>query len=302
MLFKSLAVAAAVSGVAVAQTPANSTVCDYYTTALLTNNTAENQATVLTLIVNTAIIGNYTPELNKGVNVPGILAPGKVNDTDVNLAPYFTGQLASTNTGGTVGQSVNFLDDGGAAPLKLNKPANGTTSRQYTLVTHLYSYFGTLLGCSHQADTAYGAYTGSNSMYEVHKFMDLSYAEVTYFVNQVGLSAKSFGVGDEDVKAVGGALMGLFGYSCAAEAVVIPTQPAALQSICIDSTCPVAANATCDKYQTQTKPVNATSTSDPSGTATPNSTTSPSASPSNGAVAVGVNFALVAAGFAAALL
>jgi len=57
MLFKSLAVAAAVGG-AVAQRPANMSICDYYTTALLTNNTAANQATVLTVVVNTAIIGN----------------------------------------------------------------------------------------------------------------------------------------------------------------------------------------------------------------------------------------------------
>jgi hypothetical protein len=57
MLFKALAVAAAV-GTAVAQRPANTTICDYYTTALLTNNTAANQKTLLTLVVNTAVIGN----------------------------------------------------------------------------------------------------------------------------------------------------------------------------------------------------------------------------------------------------
>jgi hypothetical protein len=107
--------------------------------------------------------------LNKGITVPGILANGTVNGTMVSLLPYFSGALASTNTGGTVGRSVNFLDDGGAVPLMMNKPANGTTSNQYTLVTHLYSYFGVLLGCSMQNSTTYGAYTGSNAMYEVHK-------------------------------------------------------------------------------------------------------------------------------------
>lgn len=48
----------------------------------------------------------------------------------VNLLPYFSGGLASTNTGGMVGQSVNFLDGGGAAPLMENKPANDEDSRQ----------------------------------------------------------------------------------------------------------------------------------------------------------------------------
>jgi hypothetical protein len=57
MLFKALAVAAAIGG-AVAQRPNNTSICDYYTTALLKNNTAVNQKTLLTLVVNTAVIGN----------------------------------------------------------------------------------------------------------------------------------------------------------------------------------------------------------------------------------------------------
>lgn len=33
-------------------------ICDYYTTALLKNNTGANQLTLLTLLVNTVVIGN----------------------------------------------------------------------------------------------------------------------------------------------------------------------------------------------------------------------------------------------------
>jgi hypothetical protein len=62
--------------------------------------------------------------------VPGILTPGTFNGTDVDLAPYFTGGLASTNKGGMTGESVNFLDGGGAAPLMKNMPANNTMSNQ----------------------------------------------------------------------------------------------------------------------------------------------------------------------------
>lgn len=59
MLLKSLALAAAAAaGTVLAQRPSNVTVCDYYTTALLKNNTAANQLTLLTLVVNTAVIGN----------------------------------------------------------------------------------------------------------------------------------------------------------------------------------------------------------------------------------------------------
>ncbi|KAI9794257.1 MAG: hypothetical protein M1816_006183 [Peltula sp. TS41687] len=113
-----------------AQRPSNISICDYYTTALLKDNTAENQAKLLTLVVNTAVIGNYT-QPNVGIAVPGILAQGaKFNDTPVNLAPFFNGMLESTNRGGDKGVSVNFLDGGGAEPLKNNKPANDDASNQ----------------------------------------------------------------------------------------------------------------------------------------------------------------------------
>lgn len=119
----------AVAGSALAQRPENTSICDYYTTALLKDNNATNQYTLLTLLVNTVVIGNYTKP-NVGVKVPGILAPGKHDNTSVNLLPYFDGALYSTNQGGNAGVSVNFLDDGGAVPLAMNKPANGTESNQ----------------------------------------------------------------------------------------------------------------------------------------------------------------------------
>jgi hypothetical protein len=59
MLFKALALAATIGGV-MAQRPDNTSICDFYTTALLKNNTALNQKTLLTLVVNTAVIGNCT--------------------------------------------------------------------------------------------------------------------------------------------------------------------------------------------------------------------------------------------------
>lgn len=128
MIFKALALLAAV-GTAIAQRPNGTSICDYYTTALLKENNATNQYTLLTLVVNTVVIGNYTKP-NVGIAVPGILAKGKYNGTDVNLLPYFNGGFNSTNRGGEKGESVNFLDDGGAVPLTLNKPANGTSSNQ----------------------------------------------------------------------------------------------------------------------------------------------------------------------------
>jgi hypothetical protein len=57
-MFSKVLAVATVIGSAVAQRPSNTSICDYYTTALLKENTAANQKTLLTLVVNTAVIGN----------------------------------------------------------------------------------------------------------------------------------------------------------------------------------------------------------------------------------------------------
>ncbi len=147
-LVRELAVALTAIGAAVAQRPANTSICDYYTTALFKSNTADNQHSLLVALVNTVVIGNCKNLLkqslsriaadgnatdtqpNVGVTVPGILAKGTFNGTEINLLPFFDGTLNSTNRGGSSGVSVNFLDGGGAAPLKQNKPANDVTSHQ----------------------------------------------------------------------------------------------------------------------------------------------------------------------------
>lgn len=115
------------ASLAAAQRPSNVSICDYYTNALLKNDTSGSQYTLLTLLVNTALIGNYTFP-NVGIAVNGILTAGTYNGTNVNLLPYFDGSLLSTNGGGNSGVSVNFLDDGGAQPLLMNQPSNGNVS------------------------------------------------------------------------------------------------------------------------------------------------------------------------------
>ncbi|KAF7973044.1 hypothetical protein HWV62_16330 [Athelia sp. TMB] len=229
---------------------------DYYTTALLNTSNATTQYTLLTLLVNTAVIGNYTQPNHNAV--PGILsANATFNGTKVNLAQYFTGALASTNVNGTA-TAVNFLDGGGAAPLEKNMPATNSSSNQYALLTHLYSYFGAALGCSNYSDMGFPAYSGGASMYQVHKYMGLDVNEVGYFITQVGLAAQSFGVTNADVSAVGSLLESLFDVKCAAATTVIPAQGAQLQSICIADNCPTAPNATCSAYAAVTSPASAT--------------------------------------------
>ncbi|KXH41620.1 hypothetical protein CNYM01_07142 [Colletotrichum nymphaeae SA-01] len=297
---KNIALALAVATGVIAQRPADTPICDYYTTALLKNNTGANQYTLLTLLVNTVVIGNYTMP-NVGIKVDGILAPGMYNGAEVNLLPYFNGDLASSNRGGSSGVSVNFLDGGGAAPLMKNMPANDDTSKQYFLLTHLYQFFGALLGCSQYGMTGFPKYSGFASMYEVHKFMDLDQNELGYFITQVAMAAASFGVAQDDLKAVGMALNQLFGMRCSPPATAIPEQGPQLQAICIQDSCPISTNSTCASYQPAMAPKNATATGGMNATmtstmtgATMTSTMAPSTVPTAGAAVQGVSLALIA--------
>ncbi|MAD87484.1 MAG: hypothetical protein CL912_31385 [Deltaproteobacteria bacterium] len=139
-------------------------------------------------------------ETANGAVVPGILAPAQVGGAAVDLLPYFNGVLASTNQGGSSGVAVNFLDDGGASALKAGRPANGNTSRQLyapsfhqrisanipsSLLTHLYQYFGTLLGCSMQGGSEFPVYSAHSSQYNVHKFV-LSSLEYLHILTRPG--------------------------------------------------------------------------------------------------------------------
>jgi hypothetical protein len=148
--------------------------------------------------------------------------------------------------------------------------------------------------------------------------MDLSYAEVTYFIDQVALSAMSFGVAKDDLMAVGSALMSTFGYRCEPPMTVVPAQGPQLQSICTDDTCPLSPNATCASYNATMEPlpVNSTSTSGGSSTSTATgsaggsktsgSSTATGSSPATvskaGAATYGMSFAAVAGGLAAMFL
>lgn len=153
-----------------------------------------------------------------------------------------------------------------------------------------------------QGMPGFDAYMGSPSMFEVHKFMNLDHAETTYFIQQVGMAAASFGVADNDVKAVGESLNKLFNVRCAPPTAVIPAQGKQLQSICIDEkSCPLAKDAMCSAYDENGMPTNGTmapTTSMPS----PTGTMEPTSVPTAGAAANGFGFAVIALGIAAFVL
>ncbi|OCK77456.1 hypothetical protein K432DRAFT_418620 [Lepidopterella palustris CBS 459.81] len=187
--FVPLAILATI-GSTFAQAPANQSICDKYTTTLLKYNNATSQYTLLTLLVNTVVVGNYT-EPNTVIMVPGILATGTFN-----------------------GEAI---------------------SSQYFL-THLYRFFGKVLGY------------GGGGMANVHRFMNLHSKQVGYFIHQVGLAATSFGVATDDATTVGIALAKLFGYCCSLPTTVIPEAEPQLESIFQNASCPLDPMATCTAY------------------------------------------------------
>lgn len=162
-----------------------------------------------------------------------------------------------------------------------------------------------------QGMPGFAAYAGSPSMYKVHKFMDLDYAQTTYFITQVALAAGSFGVAEDDIKMVGEALGGLFNVRCGPPTAVIKTQKADLQSICIDEkTCPLAMNATCSMYEAPVMPKEnetmasgassmASGTMMMTGTMMPTGTSTPSTVATNAAAAQGLSLMAAAIGLAA---
>jgi hypothetical protein len=191
---------------------------------------------------------NATTALN--VRVPGILnlngtgtfpmADGTTYTGD--LLKFFVGTEMTTNVGDRAAM-VNFIDIG---PLPF---ATGPSfvyteeqmiSRQFLLMQHLYQIFSQLLGCS----MGYPAYGGNPNMWTKHRFMGLTNTQNLYFITQVGLAAKSYGVTDADVGAVGAALVNIYNRKNAPAFGVKPEAglTTALQSCCQGPTCTVSPN------------------------------------------------------------
>ena len=122
----------------------------------------------MTRLVNTALAGSYTTS-KSDVVVTGVLNPGTYNDLPVSLTEYFDGSLVDSNIGPSAPISQNWVDDGGEAPLKQDMPADHVQSNQASLVTHLYEFFGSVLGCSSQGTGVFGSYAGHASMFSVHQ-------------------------------------------------------------------------------------------------------------------------------------
>ena len=216
---------------------AQDSICVKYTKAVFGNDTADNELALISAVVNLAVLGDAE------LSVPGILAP------EGGLAFFFSGGGPTTNRGDTP-VTVNFLD--GAADLPNPDPSSNTA----ILLSHLYQFFGALLGCS---AAGFPAYTGDPDMLRVHKFMGISQQQNDFFIMQVGLSASALGVTDEDVMAIANVLDSTFNTRCppllmaedGVPSFLVGTNP----SICQAATCPLADGSPCDTNAPTVAPV-----------------------------------------------
>jgi hypothetical protein len=211
------------------------TLCVKYTKAVFGNNTAENQLALMEAVVNLAVLGDAD------MGVPGILAD------EGGLAPFFTGQAGNTTNRGGTPVSINFLD--GAGDLPNPDPSSNTA----ILLSHLYQFFGALLGCT--AD-GFPAYEGNPDMLYVHQFMNLNEIQLDYFNTQVALAAQALGVEETDVMTIKSVLDALFNMRCTLPLTADSGVPSFLvgtqAGICTAPSCPVADMEACPEAETST--------------------------------------------------
>lgn len=230
-------------------------ICDKYAASILGANTFANQQLLMTLFVNTGMVGNYS-EYNVGIPVNGVIWPGEFQGRPVNQMGYFNSALASSNLAVDRGHgiAINWFDGGGPAALRQNLAAFNTSSNQQRFISHLHEYFAYLLGCSEYGNTV-DRYNGSTNMYHVHKYMALGDEEQQYTNLQFVLSGASLGFERQDLGYVAGVLEWLFSHRCSPPKSVPKWAPPALQAMCTEPDCPVYPHdAVCTAYDPVVEP------------------------------------------------
>lgn len=91
-------------------------------------------------------------------------------------------------------------------------------------------------------------------MTDVHKFMGLNIAKLSFFNDQVAQAARGFGVSPQDAKIVQDLLESTFNIQCAAPAKLVPEAQPQFQGFCLDSSCVVPNPPNCPSAQQAPSP------------------------------------------------
>ena len=103
--------------------------------------------------------------------------------------------------------------------------------------------------------------------------MDLSAAEMGFFIDQAVRGLLSFGFESPDAQFVNATLTAVFNKRCAPAAAVVPANVTALQAICVAPDCALSPNDTCSAYASAVPPIVANATLIGNYTKAPNGTT-----------------------------
>ncbi|KAJ4336224.1 hypothetical protein N0V87_005516 [Didymella glomerata] len=249
------------------QRPTNASVCDYYAQAQYGTNSSDTQLKWIQNVVCLAFEGGSTLN-NVSSDLTGILRPGKFNNIDIDLLHYFNGSTKSTNVNNAA-IGVNWLDDGGATPLaaflsgKSQALSLDEEKNQYHLFSNFFVGFARSFGCT-LPPAPLPKTNGPVSLAYAHKFMDLEYHQLGYFINQLSLAAVHYGASAQDADTFRSSMNSRFNVRCAPAFSSNPASPPQLMSLCQNPTCPLAVPVSdCAAY------VNLTA----SGTANSNPTT-----------------------------
>ncbi|RAR13447.1 hypothetical protein DDE83_003178 [Stemphylium lycopersici] len=226
-----------------AQRPFEASVCDHYAQKLYGANNSNTQLRFVQNVVSLAFEGGSSLD-NVSSEATGILRPGTFKDMDVDLLGYFNGSKSSTNVNNApIG--INWLDQGGTDPLATFLAGNAEGldleegSNQYHLFGNFFVSFSHAFGCTLPPLPPPNT-SGPVSLAYAHKFMQLGYHQVGYFIDQLSLAAAHFGVSIQDVDTFRTSLNSRFNLRCAPAVPLGNSSPPELLSICQNPTCPLA--------------------------------------------------------------
>ncbi|KAI9819270.1 MAG: hypothetical protein M1827_007426 [Pycnora praestabilis] len=235
-------------GVSIAQRPSTASICDFYAESLYGTNSSDTQFQLVQRIVALAFGGAFNLS-NVSSDITGILNPGNFQGLNVDLQPWFNGSLESTNLNDQA-VGVDWLDNGGLNPLYdflSNATPNvilSNTTNQGRLFSRFFVDFAGLFGCSDPPPYPASSKAPVNLAY-VHKYMNLNYTDIGYFIDQFGKATTYFGFSDQDSLSLTNQLTGTFNVRCAPP----NAQNSQLESLCQASNCPLyPTNPDCAAY------------------------------------------------------
>ena len=119
------------------------------------------------------------------------------------------------------------------------------------LFAHFFLAFSKIFGCSDPPapPPSISGSSGPLSLAYVHKYMNLDYADLGHFVNQLSKATANYGFSDQDSQTLNTDLNSMYNVRCAPSVTDNPAQGPQLLSLCQADTCPLAVpNADCAAY------------------------------------------------------